>query len=145
MWKIFMRNSSSSSEGLLDNKYCLYLKKTPHSGSEERCLRHAVGRDHCNKSELWSFSVHLDMMNWSAHENFRHLRRSSRSTVQAIVQAVCKELVDLSGQGEEFCVASVLLILSFQRNSKLQPVEEADLDRFSKSKFGFDFLLCKYS
>ena len=48
--------------------------------------------------------------------------------MQTIDQAVCKELVDPSSQGDVFCITSMLLILSFQRNSKLQPVEEADFD-----------------
>lgn len=84
------------------------------------------------------------MMGWSPHENFMHLQSSSRSTVQTIVQAVCKELVDLSSQGEEFYIASLLLILLFQSNSKLQPVEEADLDS-ARVNLDLFFLLCKCS
>lgn len=34
---------------------------------EEWWLRYAVGRQHCNKSQLGSFPVYLQVLDWSAH------------------------------------------------------------------------------
>lgn len=62
-------------------------------------------RGHCHKSQLEDFFVLLEKVDWNILEILMHLRSSSRSTVQTAVQAVCKELGDLSSQGEEFCIA----------------------------------------
>lgn len=103
-------------------------------------MRCAVGRDHCGKPELGSFSVCLETMDWNAHKNFR--LSSSRSTVQTIVQAFCKELVDLSSWGQSsahHCGACSVIPKEF----KVQPEDYADI-RFTENEFAFDFfLLCK--
>lgn len=65
---------------------------------EEQCLKPGLRRGSCHKSQFEGLFVRLEKMDWSILEILMLLRSSSRSTVQTAVQAVCKELGDLSGR-----------------------------------------------
>lgn len=67
---------------------------------EEQCLKPGVRRGSCHKSQFEGLFVRLEKLDWSILEILMLLRSSSRSTVQTAVQAVCKELGDLSGRGK---------------------------------------------